>query len=274
MKKLLFLFLFITISLQAQEYTVLENIHYYNDSINRSDTYINERCILDLYYPKDQQGFATIVWFHGGGLTGGQKELPKYLKNKGFGIVGVNYRLSPKATSPAYVKDAAAAINWVFKNITKYGGNPSLVFVSGHSAGGYLTLMTGLDRHWLQEHAIDANSIAGLIPISGQTITHNTIRQERGISQRIAVVDSMAPLNHIRADAPPLLLITGDRNLELPGRYEENALLAAMMKAVDHPTQLYELQGYTHMVTEGAFPLVIEEVRRIIKEKTNTKTGK
>ncbi|MCB0471524.1 MAG: alpha/beta hydrolase [Flavobacteriaceae bacterium] len=267
MKKLLFLFLLINISLQAQEYALKENISYYNDSINESDIYIKERCVLDLYYPKDKKDFATIVWFHGGGLKAFQKEIPEYLKNKGFAVVGVNYRLSPRAKSPAYVEDAAAAISWVFKNITKYGGNSSMIFVSGHSAGGYLALMTGLDKRWLAANGTDANSIAGLIPISGQTITHSTIREEQHISPTIAVVDSMAPLNHIRPDAPPLLLITGDRNLEMAGRYEENALLAAMMKAVGHPTVLYELQGYTHMVTEAAFPLLVKEVNRIIKEK-------
>lgn len=274
MKKLLFLFLLLNISLQAQEYALKENIAYYNDSTKESDSYIKERCVLDLYYPANKKDFATVVWFHGGGLKAFQKEIPEYLRNKGLAVVGVNYRLSPKATSPAYVQDAAAAISWVFKNITKYGGDPSLIFVSGHSAGGYLTLMTGLDKRWLAANGTDANAIAGLIPISGQTITHSTIREEQHISPTIAVVDNMAPLNHIRPDAPPLLLITGDRNLEMAGRYEENALLAAMMKAVGHPTILYELQGYTHMVTEAAFPLVIAEINRVVKEKEQTKRNK
>ncbi len=252
--------------LHADEYITNQNIHYYPESTNKSDEYINERCILDVYYPKDIKNFATVVWFHGGGLTGGNKEIPEALKNKGICVVGVNYRLYPKVKSPKYIEDAAAAVAWVFKNIAIYGGNPDLIFVSGHSAGGYLTLMVGLDKSWLNKKGIDANNIAGLIPFSGHTITHFTVRQERGIPGTQPIVDSLAPLYHVRPDAPPLLLITGDRELEMLGRYEENAYLMRMMKVCGHKdTRLLELQGYDHGMTEPAFPLLIKEIERIKK---------
>ena len=70
----------------------------------------------------------------------------------------------------------------VYNNIQKYGGNNQLIFVSGHSAGGYLASMVGLDKKWLAVHNIDANAIAGLIPFSGHAITHFTVREERGIA--------------------------------------------------------------------------------------------
>lgn len=253
---------------QKQEYKTQLNIPYYSESINKYDSYINERCVLDIYYPEKVKGFATIVWFHGGGLTGGSKEIPQALKDKGVCVVGVNYRLYPRVKAPGYIEDAAAAVAWVFRNIKSYGGDSTLIFISGHSAGGYLTLMIGLDKKWLNADGIDANRIAGLIPFSGQTITHFTVRKERGIPETQPVVDDLAPLFHVRADAPPLLLITGDRELELLGRYEENAYLARMMKiAGNKQTRLYELQGYSHMMTEPAFPLLLSEVHRIIEEK-------
>ena len=147
MKKIvvsLFLLLNIT-SLLAQEttYTTKSDIQYYDAATNASDAYINERCVLDLYYPTNIENYPTVVWFHGGGLTGGAKEIPEALKNKGIAVVGVNYRLNPKVKSPKYIEDAAAAVAWVFKNIEGYKGNPSLIFVSGHSAGGYLASMIG-----------------------------------------------------------------------------------------------------------------------------------
>lgn len=254
---------------QETQYETKQNIHYYSDSINKSDSYINERCVLDVYYPKNKKAYATVVWFHGGGLTGGSKELPAALKEKGICIVGVNYRLYPKAKVPEYIEDAAAAVSWVFHNITALGGDSSLIFVSGHSAGGYLTAMIGLDKSWLNKYNIDANRIAGLIPFSGQMITHFTVRQERGISDKQPVVDNLAPLYYVRPDAPPLLLITGDRELELLGRYEENAYMMRMMKVSGHKkTKLYELDGYDHGgMAEPAFPLLINEVRRIVAEK-------
>ncbi len=249
---------------QETLYTTEKNIPYYPESIRQSNNYISERCVLDIYYPTNKKDFATIVWFHGGGLTGGSKELPDKLKNQNLCIIGVNYRLSPKVKAPAYIEDAAAAIAWAFKNIEKYGGSASKIFVSGHSAGGYLTLMTGLDKQYLSRHGIDANQIAGLIPLSAQTITHFNIRDQRGIKSTQPVVDEFAPLFHVRADAPPLLLITGDRELELLGRYEENAYLARMMQVVGHTnTRLLELQGYDHGMVYPALPLVIEEVERI-----------
>ncbi len=82
------------------------------------------------------------------------------------------------------------------------------------------------------------------------------------------LVDKYAPLYHVRSDAPPLLLITGDRELEMLGRYEENAYLARMMKVAGHKqTSLLELQGYNHGMTYPAFPLVLEEIQRIVREK-------
>jgi acetyl esterase/lipase len=255
-------------SAQEYQYETRENIHYYSDAVNKSDPYINEHCVLDIYYPVNAEGFATVVWFHGGGLTGGHKEIPWALKEKGICVVGVNYRLYPNVKAPVYIEDAAAAVSWVFNNISAFGGDSSLVFVSGHSAGGYLTSMVGLDKSWLHQFGIDADRIAGLIPFSGHTITHFTIREERGIPGTRPVVDSLAPLFHVRPDAPPLLLITGDRELEMLGRYEENAYLERMMKIAGHKeTTLYELQGYGHNMVSPAFPLLLKEVRRITEEK-------
>lgn len=253
---------------QKTEYDTKTNIQYYNAATNKSDNYINERCLLDIYYPKDTKNFATIVWFHGGGLTGGSKEIPEALKNKGFAIIGVNYRLSPKVKAVKCIEDAAAAIAWAFNNIASYGGDTSQIFLSGHSAGAYLALMNGLDKKWLQKEGIDANKIAGLIPFSGQCITHFEIRRENGIPEKQPTIDAFAPLYHVRADAPPLLLITGDRELEMLGRYEENAYMERMMKLVGHKeTKLFELDGYGHGMTEPGFPLLVNEVNRIIKEK-------
>jgi acetyl esterase/lipase len=257
-----------TISAQKIEYATQTNLPYYSDAIIKSDAYIKERCVLDVYYPKNSSGFATVIWFHGGGLTGGNKELPEALKNQGIAVISVNYRLGPKVVSPKYIEDAAAAVAWVFKNIPAFGGDESLIFLSGHSAGGYLASMVGLDKKWLNTQGIDANKIAGLIPFSGQAITHFLVRKERGIADTQPVIDELAPLFHVRADAPPLLLITGDRELEMLGRYEENAYLMRMMKIAGHQnTKLYELDGFGHNMTAPAFPLLLNEVRRITKEK-------
>lgn len=254
---------------QITHYTTKTDINYYTDSDTVTDEYIKERCELDLYYPDNKEGYPTIIWFHGGGLTGGNKFIPKELQEKRVAVVAVNYRLYPKIKAPVYIEDAAAAVAWVFNHIEEFGGDPDLIFISGHSAGGYLASMVGLDKRWLDRHEIDANSIAGLIPFSGHTITHFTVREERGIEGTRPVIDDLAPLYHVRNDAPPLLLITGDRELEMMGRYEENAYLMRMMKVVGHPdTKLYEMDGYGHNMLIPAYPLLINEVKRITKMKS------
>ena len=250
-----------------QQYVTSKNIYYYSDSATNKDAYKAKRCLLDFYYPKGVKNFPTIVWLHGGGITGGDKEIPKALMDKGYAIVGVTYRFSPEVKAPAYIEDAAAAIAWAFKNIEKYGGNTKLIFVSGHSAGGYLVELATLDKRYLAKYKIDANQIAALVPFSGQAITHFTIRKERGIPETQAVIDEYAPTYHVRADAPPTILITGDREMELLGRYEENAYMARMMKLAGHKnTTLYELDGYDHGgMAEPAFPLLRKIVDRISK---------
>jgi carboxylesterase type B len=76
---LLFLFLIGGAFAQVSTYTTLENIPYYSKTICESDNYINERCKLDLYIPDSIHGFPTVIWFHGGGLKAGEKEIPNAL---------------------------------------------------------------------------------------------------------------------------------------------------------------------------------------------------
>ena len=243
-------------------YQTETDISYIHDSQTDVTDYQRERCRLDVYYPENKQGFATIVWFHGGGLKGGNRHIPSGLKDQGLAVVPVNYRLYPKIKCPVYLQDAAAAVVWTFKNIEKYGGDPKKVFISGHSAGGYLTSMLGLDKRWLEEYGVDADNIAGLAPLSGHTITHMTVREERGISSKQPVVDEFAPLFHARPGAPPVLLITGDREMEMLGRYEENAYFMRMLKVNGHKdVTLYEIQGYGHGMVEPAIKPMLKWMR-------------
>jgi acetyl esterase/lipase len=248
------------------KYVTKTDISYVDEAARLSDEYIKERCVLDIYYPEGVTGYSTIVWFHGGGLKNGNKSVLEGFKNKGLAVVAVNYRLYPKVKAPVYIEDAAASVAWVFENIETFGGDASRIFVSGSSAGGYLTSMVGLDKGWLAAHGIDANRIAGLIPLAGHTITHFTVRAERGIEGTRPIIDDLAPLYHVRSDAPPVLLITGDRELEMLGRYEENAYMMRMMKVAGHKdTRIFELDGYGHSPKDAAAPLIVKEVKRIEK---------
>lgn len=246
---------------------ITSNIQYKNGK----DTYIKERCKLDICYDKSKKNSPVVVWYHGGGLTSGQKEIPGLLKKQGFVVVGVNYRLLPKVKIDECLDDCAAALAWVFQNISQYGGDAKKIFVSGHSAGGYITTMLGLDKTWLSRYGVDANNIAGLIPFSGQMISHFAYRKMNGIDNLQPTIDKYAPLYHVRKDAAPLVLITGDRNIELFGRYEENAYMWRMMNLIGRPdTQLYELGGYGHgAMAQPAFHILIQTIHKMLGEKYN-----
>lgn len=240
---LLLLAFCLSLPIKAQDYTVVKNIIY----TAKQEQYARERLRLDIATPKGKTGCPVVVWFHGGGLTAGEKELPQKFLNGRFVVVGVNYRLLPKVGIAQCIDDAAEAVAWIWKNISAYGGDRARLYISGHSAGGYLTMMVGFDKHWLANYGMDANAIKALLPISGQAISHFAYRNMKGIGPLQPLVDEYAPLFWVRDDCSPVVLITGDRRLELFGRYEENAYLWRMLKLAGHKDiALYELDSFDH----------------------------
>lgn len=258
--------------LHAQAYRWEKAISY---RPGNEDAYVKQKCLLDVYYPTDRKDFPTVVWFHGGGLTGGDRDIPRELREQGIAVVGVSYRLcagdnkDPKAlnariTTDDAVDDAAAAAAWVMQNIARYGGNPSKIYLAGHSAGGYLVSMIGLDKRRLAKYGVDADRFAALIPFSGQAITHFQNRRDRGMSDYQPLIDEHAPLYYVRKDCPPILLICGDREREMLGRYEENAYMWRMLKIIGHPSAwLYELDGFDHgSMSHPAHSILLEYIRK------------
>lgn len=216
--------------------------------------YERERCRLDVYLPTGRAAAApmpVVVWFHGGGLTGGDKEAfeaqlaGRFFAANGCVAVVPNYRLSPAVSFPAYVEDAAAAVGWAARHARAMGIERDGLFIGGHSAGAYLALMVGLDRRYLEAEGVSPGDLAGLIPVSGQTDSHWAVRDERGIPRTTSVVDESAPLFHARADAPPILLAVADDDLEGRAALNER-LLAAMREAGHEHTELHVVDERDH----------------------------
>lgn len=254
-----------SLGLWAADYRFERNIPYRTESL---DAYADSMCRLDVAYPSDVKDAPVVVWFHGGGLTGGSREIPEPLLQKNLIVVGVEYRLSPKATTPEMLDDAAAAVAWTMEHIARYGGSTEKIYLSGHSAGGYLIDMVGLDKRLLAKYGKDADRIAGLIPFSGQVITHFETRNRMEMPPLQPLIDETAPLYHVRKDCPPMLIISGDREKELYGRYEETAYFWRLLKLLGHPdVTLYELDGFDHgNMCEPAFPLLIRFIEEHERE--------
>ena len=249
----------------GQNYKQTDDISY----TTKTDAYAKERLKLDVYYPEEAKDAPVVVWFHGGGLEQGQKEIPRKLKEKGMVLVGVNYRLLPKVTVRETLDDAAEAVAWVFRNIGKYGGDAKKIVITGHSAGGYISMMLCINKAWLKTYDVDADSVWLYAPFSGQAITHYNVRKMQGIPPLQATIDEYAPLYWVRPECPPFVLICGDRELELFGRYDENQYLARMMKLAGHKqTYLYEIDGHGHGgMVEPGYHILETHIRQMLGEK-------
>jgi acetyl esterase/lipase len=107
-----------------------------------------ERNRLDVFMPQNvTSGRPVLIFVHGGAFIGGDKrrlpDSPFYdnimlwaVKN-GFIGVNINYRLAPQSPWPAGAEDVASAVQWVSKEIGERGGDPSRIYLMGHSAGAF-----------------------------------------------------------------------------------------------------------------------------------------
>ncbi|MGO1244673.1 alpha/beta hydrolase [Sphingobacterium sp. JB170] len=228
--------------------------------------YQSTRCRLDIHYPTSGEKRPIIIWYHGGGLTGGEREVPDFLREKGYVIVGVGYRFADRVKVEQVIQDAAKAVAFMARAGGKYSGDTSKIFLSGHSAGGYLALMLGLNKDYLEREGYDADKLVGVISFSGHGITHFAARKEQGIPEKQPIIDEYAPLFWVRKSPVPFVLLTGDRELEMLGRYEENAYLKRMLLLAGHQdVKLMEFQGYGHGMTHPGFPILLQEMERILK---------
>jgi acetyl esterase/lipase len=153
------------------------------------------------------------------------------LAEKGYVVVVADYRLVPQVRFPGFVEDGAAAIAWTHQNIVRYHGNPDRIFVAGHSAGAQIGAMVTLDRQWLANAGAPADTIKGFIGLAGPydfyPFTSDSARNAFG---HLADPATSQPIHFARADAPPMLLLTGSADTTVKPR-NSTALADAITKA-------------------------------------------
>ena len=267
----------------SSEYRVERDLPYYpaGFQISGDADYAAERCKLDIYMPNNiKEPLPVLIFFHGGGLSRGNKSFPRGHLGLPADIIIVtpNYRLSgPRAKCPDYLNDAAAAAAWTIRNIGKYGGDPEKVFVSGHSAGGYLSAMIGLDPRWMKGHGLDPRKcFAGVLPVSGQMSTHFRIMIERGQAGQ-TVIDEFAPIYHASANTPPIVLFCGQSDIEFKARVAENQFFHDVLTQLkkNRKTKIFQLNGFTHgLVVYPAAYLTRQEIKKILLQKKTAEKSK
>ena len=218
---------------------------------------------LDMYLP-DQSGFNTIVWFHGGGLEHGGRKPAIYAEpfvEMGYGFVSVEYRMYPQAKFPEFIEDGAASVAYVLEHIGEYGGNGT-IYVSGESAGAYITMMLCMDHHYLSEVGVGQEQIAGYISDSAQQFCHFNVLREMGLDSRLERIDHHAPICFVREglNIRPLLMIYYHDDMKC--RPEETKLMYASMRQLmpESRVSLVEIPGpHCSKARDGEGRLILVE---------------
>ena len=187
--------------------------------------------LLDMYLP-DQDGFETVIWFHGGGIKQGSRKKPFYAESfveRGYGFVSVEYRMYPEAKFPDFIEDAAASVAYVLDKIKEYGGDGS-VYVTGESAGAYMTMLLCVDHRYLEAVGVRQEQIKAYVSDSAQQCCHFNVLRELGLDSRLERIDEHAPLYFVREDMNirPLLLLYYSKDIVC--RPEETKLMYASLK--------------------------------------------
>ena len=250
-----------------EDYTIVKDILYKD-----GDDYVKERCRLDIAYVEQRgEPRPVVVWFHGGGLDHGKKAFPDGIMRNRAVVVTVEYRLYPNTCVDDILDDTAAAVAWIHGNIGEYGGDRTKIFLTGMSAGGYISAMLATAPKYLGRYGLSTGDLAGSIPISGHMITHYTQRKANGIGYNQPVIDEFAPVYHVmNKDIPPMLLISGDRNLDMAGRFEENDYMEAMLVLNGHKdVKVCEFQGYGHkgILVTASLPTIYAWIEKHINGK-------
>lgn len=191
----------------------------------------------------------VLVFFYGGGWrTGFQGDyhfIGRNFAREGYVVVIPGYRLTPDGVFPHMLEDGAKGLAWVRDHAAEYGGDPEQVYVMGHSAGAYNALMLTLDRQWLGREGVAEGFIKGAIGLAGPYDFYPfDSDNSRAAFGAFAQPELTQPVNFARADAPPLLLLSGTVDTTVKPR--NSLALAKAMSAAGTPTQAVLFEGMSH----------------------------
>lgn len=203
----------------------------------------NPRQMLDIYAPTGGgEDLPVIVFFYGGswdsGTRSGYDFAGRALAAQGFVVAVPDYRLVPEVRYPGFVEDAAMAVRWVQENAAQYGGDPSRIVLSGHSAGAYNAAMLAYDDRWLGE---DRTSIRGFVGLAGpyDFLPLDTDSTRAAFGEWPDLPETQ-PVTWAGAGDPPALLLHGADDTTV--RPRNSAALAAALtdsgiaaRVIDYP---------------------------------------
>ena len=233
----------------------------------------HERQKLDLYLPETGTNRPLIIWIHGGAFRMGSKDnsehdqLPLEYVEMGYGVASLNYRLSQHARFPAQIEDCKAAVRWLRARADEFGLDPTRFAAWGPSAGGYLAAMLGITgqvrEYEVGVHLDVSSRVQCVVDYFGPTdfLQMDSQRLPDGMIHDLAdspeseliggpiqenpdVVARANPITYVTPDAPPFLIIHGDKDLLVP--YQQSVLLVEALLAVEADVSFYTVKGAGH----------------------------
>jgi acetyl esterase/lipase len=239
----------------TNEYQVFPNVTYLVAS--------NWEAKLDIYKRRDTTGpQPTMIFFHGGGWVQGSKEqsqmsLMPWLE-MGWNVVNVEYRLGRVALAPAAVEDGLCALRWIATRAKDYDIDPSRLVTSGESAGGHLSLTTGmipesagLDR---QCPGIPLPKVAAIVDwygitdvaelLDGPNRKPYAVQWLASLPNREEIARRVSPLTYVREGLPPVLAIQGDADPTVP--YQQSLRLRDALTKANVTNELVTVPGGKH----------------------------
>jgi acetyl esterase/lipase len=175
------------------------------------------RQTLDIYRPAcTREPAPVVIFFYGGYWQYGNKAdyrfVAQALTSKGFVAVLPDYRLYPQVTFPAFVQDGALVVRWAHDNASHFGGDPSRIYLMGHSAGAHIAALLTLDHHYLKDVGLDADTIRATAGLSGpyDFVPGTNSRAVFGMKESDTSPDpTIEPIHFADGHSPPMLLING-----------------------------------------------------------------
>jgi arylformamidase len=226
---------------------ILQEIPY----VEKAGAKVSRRQTLDLYLPvKTKSKPPLLIFIHGGFWTLSDDDyaigpaIADVLSARDIAVALVRYRLAPTHRHPAQAEDVAAAVAYLARKAAQYGYDAKKIFLGGHSAGAHLAALVALDPAYLSKHRMSPQSLAGVIAISG---IYNLVgKMRRSEQEKTAVamafgnnratLKEASPVTHVRAQAPPFLILTAADDLDglrIDGRKFAQALRAAGHQETD-----------------------------------------
>ena len=205
---------------------------------------------LDIHRPTPtKQPGAVVVFFYGGSWRSGSRSdyafVGKALAEAGVLAIIADYRLYPRGRFPDFAFDAARAVQWARDNAERYGGDPSRLFVAGHSAGAHIAALVATDERYLANVGLRPRDLAGAIGIAGPydflPITDPKLAEVFGTPEQWP---GSQPVNFVDGDEPPFLLLHGSADRVVWKRNSEH--LAARLLAAGEPVTLTRYDGIGH----------------------------